>query len=196
MTLYIWRHPKPIAAEGICIGQTDLLVDRRKLKRLAHRIERFTRLHQLPKVIWVSPLQRSLKVGQLLAQRGFQCRVAPELAEIDFGEWDGRPWEQITKQEIDDWCDNFAYFAPKQGESLQQLFNRVESWLNKVLVEKNNTSILAVGHAGWITAAKMIDAGHDVPRIAADWSRPVDYRERSSLDFTQKKLAIYDDQSL
>ena len=196
MTLYIWRHPKPIAAEGLCIGQTDIGVDRRKLKRLANQIERFTRLHQLPKFIWVSPLQRSLKVGQILAHRGFECIVAPELSEINFGEWDGRPWEQITKQEIDDWCDNFADFAPANGESLQQLFSRVEGWLNRVLVEQGNTPILAVGHAGWITAAKMIEAGQSVPKIVADWSRPVSYRQRSRLDFHPKKLAIYDDQSL
>ncbi|MDN5664596.1 MAG: hypothetical protein L0G41_00040 [Psychrobacter sp.] len=63
MTLYIWRHPKPMATDGRCIGQSDVAVDKRKLKRLAHRIERFVRRHQLPKVIWVSPLQRSLKVG-------------------------------------------------------------------------------------------------------------------------------------
>ncbi len=181
MTLYIWRHPKPVAADGICIGQTDIRVDRRKLKRLANHIERFTRLHQLPKVIWVSPLQRSLKVGQILAQRGFDCRVAPELAEIDFGEWDGRPWEQIAKQEIDEWCNNFAHFAPKQGESLQQLFERVEGWLNTVLAKRGDMPILAVGHAGWINAAKMMDAGQDVPKIAAAWPSSVAYRERCYL---------------
>ncbi|WP_243443300.1 histidine phosphatase family protein [Psychrobacter sp. JCM 18903] len=69
MILYIWRHPKPMNTEGICIGQTDIGVDKRKLKRLANKIERFVRLHHSPKTIWVSPLQRSLKVGQILAQR-------------------------------------------------------------------------------------------------------------------------------
>ncbi|MEJ6068102.1 histidine phosphatase family protein, partial [Psychrobacter sp. 16-Bac2893] len=90
MIMYIWRHPKPVTAGGLCIGQTDVEVDKRKLKRLANKIQRFVRLQQLPKVIWVSPLQRSLKVGEILAQRGFECRVAPELAEIHFGDWDGQ----------------------------------------------------------------------------------------------------------
>ncbi|MBO1531566.1 histidine phosphatase family protein [Psychrobacter sp. F1192] len=182
MTLYIWRHPKPMATEGICIGQTDVAVDKRKLKRLANRIERFTRLQQLPKVIWVSPLQRSLKVGQILARRGFQCRVAPELAEINFGEWDGRSWAQIAKQEIDDWCDDFAHFAPDHGESLQQLFDRVEMWLAKRLAEQDNLPILAVGHAGWINAAKMIAAGQNIPKVAADWPSAVTYGACSCLE--------------
>lgn len=178
MTLYIWRHPKPLAAAGICFGQTDMAVDNRKLKRLANQIQRFVRLQQLPKVIWVSPLQRSLKVGHLLAQQGFQYHVAEALIEIDFGAWENRPWAQIAKQEIDDWCNDFAHFAPANGESLQQFFRRVESWLN---THMTNSPILAVGHAGWINAAKMIAAGQQVPQLAADWPRPVAYRERSTL---------------
>lgn len=187
MILYIWRHPKPIAAKSICIGQTDIAVDKRKLKRLANKVERFVRLHRLPKIVWVSHLQRSLGVGQILAQRGFQYKVAPELAEINFGKWDGRPWEQISQQEIDDWCHNFAYFAPDNGENLHQLFERAESWIRARTVESNaerdNKPILAVGHAGWINAAKMIAYEQDVPKVATQWPRSVNYLESSRLDF-------------
>ncbi|MBE0405885.1 histidine phosphatase family protein [Psychrobacter sp. AOP22-C1-22] len=187
MIVHMWRHPKPIAAEGFCIGQTDLSVDRRKLKRLANKIQRFVRLHRLPKVIWVSPLQRSLRVGQILAQRGFECRVSKELAEIDFGIWDGQAWAQIEKQEIDDWCDNFANFSPAKGESLQQLFDRVERWLHARVAESgyehNHKFLLMVGHAGWINAAKMIAADQEVPKLANKWPRPVNYQSCSRLEF-------------
>ena len=188
MVLYIWRHPKPIAANGFCIGQTDISVDKRKIKRLANKIQRFVRFHQLPKVIWVSPLQRSLKVGEILAPHGFQYHVAPELAEIDFGGWDGRPWAQIPKQQIDDWCDNFADFAPKGGESLQQLFNRVESWLNEMAAQnRGQKPVLAVGHAGWINAASMIAARQEAPKIAADWPQAVNYLQCRKLNFQPKE---------
>ncbi len=187
MVLYIWRHPKPIAANGFCIGQTDISVDKRKIKRLANKIQRFVRLHQLPKVIWVSPLQRSLKVGEILASHGFRYHVAPELAEINFGNWDGQPWAQIPKQEIDDWCDHFADFAPKGGESLQQLFNRVENWLNEMEAQNSGQNpILAVGHAGWINAASMIVAVQEVPKKATDWPRVVNYLEYRQLNFQPK----------
>ena len=192
MVLYIWRHPKPIAANGLCIGQTDISVDKRKIKRLANKIQRFVRFHQLPKVIWVSPLQRSLKVGEILAPHGFQYHVAPELAEIDFGGWDGRPWAQIPKQQIDDWCDHFADFAPKGGESLQQLFNRVENWLNEMAAQNSGQKpVLAVGHAGWINAASMIAARQEAPKIAADWPQAVNYLQCRKLVFQPKKLTVY-----
>lgn len=188
MVLYIWRHPKPIAANGFCIGQTDISVDKRKIKRLANKIQRFVRLHQLPKVIWVSPLQRSLKVGEILASHGFRYHVAPELAEINFGNWDGQPWAQIPKQQIDDWCDHFADFAPKSGESLQQLFNRVENWLNEMAAQNSGQKpVLAVGHAGWINAASMIVAGQEVPKKATDWPQAVNYLQCCKLNFQPKK---------
>lgn len=184
----IWRHPKPVATDGVCIGQTDVSVDKRKLKRLANKIQRFVRVEQLPKVIWVSPLQRSLKVGEILAQRGFECRVAPELAEIDFGAWEGRAWSEIGQQEIDDWCDDFADFAPKNGENLRQLFKRVEQWLGEVYVDpvqqsvqQPDSPILAIGHAGWINAAKLILAAKDIPKSATEWPRSVGYQSCTRL---------------
>lgn len=187
MILYIWRHPKPMNTEGFCIGQTDVKVDKRKLKRLANKIERFVRLHRLPKVIWVSPLQRSLKVGEILAQRGFRCQVSPELSEINFGFWDGCPWEQIEKEEIDNWCNNFANFAPNNGESLQQLFDRVKAWLNTRKSEETGKieiiPVLVIGHAGWINAAKIIASSQNIPKIAAEWPRSVNYLQYSRLDF-------------
>ena len=43
MTLSVWRHPQPVGAAGRCIGHTDLPVDARKAKRLAHRIRQAAR---------------------------------------------------------------------------------------------------------------------------------------------------------
>lgn len=175
MTLYIWRHPKPLAVEGICLGQTDRGVAKRKLKRLANQIHKYTQRHHLPKVIWVSPLQRSLQVGQLLAKRGFKCHISPELMEVSFGEWDGLPWANIPWQEIDAWCEDFADYQPGNGESVRQLFTRVEQWLNQRVLANEDAPILVIGHAGWINAAKRLATGVGVPQVAADWPRSVGY---------------------
>ena len=187
MKLYIWRHPKPIAAKGICLGQTDMAVDPRKLKRLAHQIQRFVRINDLPKTIWVSSLQRSRKVGQLLAMRGFDYRVEDELSEISFGIWEGCTWQQIPKSEIDEWCDNFASFAPENAENLQQLFMRVTYWLKaqakRQAAENEEMPILVVGHAGWINAAKMLANNQPIPQLAGDWPSSVAYRQLTELEF-------------
>ncbi|RZL33467.1 MAG: fructose-2,6-bisphosphatase, partial [Rubrivivax sp.] len=89
----IWRHPKPRGAEGRCIGgRTDLAVDPRKAKRLAHRIRANARRHALPREVVTSPLARAADVGRWLKRWGFRWRVDAALAEMDFGAWDGRGW--------------------------------------------------------------------------------------------------------
>lgn len=181
MKLYIWRHPKPIAASGICLGQADMAVDPRKLKRLANQIQRFARKHKLAKVIWVSPLQRSLKVGEVLAQRGFKIQQSDKLSELNFGTWEGQAWPQIGKAKIDDWCENFADYNFETGESLMQLFVRVEEWLQ--LQANQEEVVLAIGHAGWINAAKMLADHQPIPKLASDWPSPAAYNELNVLEF-------------
>lgn len=185
MQLYIWRHPKPKQVQGLCFGQSEVAIDRRKIKRLANQIDSYTKKHQLPKQIYVSPLQRSMQVGLYLQQLGFDCQIDERLMETNFGDWEGKPWSQISKDEIDKWCDDFAHFAPVGGESLNQLFERVRAWLNirKIEAAKSKAPILAVGHAGWITTAKMVCAGKEVPSQAKDWPRPVGYCQLSVLEF-------------
>ncbi|WMC09187.1 histidine phosphatase family protein [Oceanimonas pelagia] len=174
MTLYIWRHPRPERAEGLCLGRTDAPVHSRRLRRLANQIQGFARRHCLPRVIHTSPLQRSAGVGKLLAQRGWQWHLVPELQEVDFGDWDGRPWRDIDIAEIDAWCADFAGFAPGGGENLHRLFTRVNGWLSTLPAQP----VLAVGHAGWMNAAHLLAQGTGVPEQAADWPRPVAYRQR------------------
>jgi len=48
-----------------------------------------TRRENLPRIVWVSTLQRSLSVCRWLAQRGWQMHVDARLCELDFGDRDG-----------------------------------------------------------------------------------------------------------
>ncbi|WP_375057937.1 histidine phosphatase family protein [Zobellella sp. DQSA1] len=175
MTLYIWRHPTPLNVANLCLGRTDPGVDKRKLRRLAGQIQRFARRHQLPREIRVSPLQRAREVGRILERRGWRCRVDAGLTEADFGRWDGCPWPQIDRAEIDAWCADFATYAPGGGESLTTLFARVEEWLARLPADP----VLAVGHAGWINVARLLGEGQGVPQQARDWPSPVAYRALS-----------------
>jgi len=178
MSVIIWRHPKPINAAGICLGHTDLPVDPRRTRRLAYRVQQQARQMQLKPVIYVSPLQRSRAVGELLQKQGWEMRVDPLLIEFNFGTWDGQPWEQIHTDEINAWCHNFTEYAPGGAENLQQLFNRVEKWLN----QRASQPRLAVGHAGWINAARIISAGKPLPSQPAHWPSSVKYGKKMLLN--------------
>ncbi|WP_439112103.1 histidine phosphatase family protein, partial [Klebsiella variicola] len=73
---------------------TDLPVDRRKAKRLAHRIRAHARRHGLARVVVTSPRARAADVGRWLRRWGFRWQMDSGLAEMDFGAWDGRHWSE------------------------------------------------------------------------------------------------------
>lgn len=176
--LSVWRHPKPIGAAGRCIGRTDLPVDPRKAKRLAHRIRRHARSHRLPREVWTSPLRRAANVGDWLARWGWVHRIEPTLAEADFGEWDGQRWDDIGEPAITAWCADFAAYDAHVGESVAALFARCAGSLTTL---SRHAPSCVVAHAGWINAARRLSAGQGVPSAAHDWPVAVGYGSRLDL---------------
>lgn len=167
--LWCWRHPRARGAAGRCIGQTDLAVDPRKAKRLAHRIRAMARQQRLPRRVWVSTLQRSAQVGACLRRWGWQVRVDARLSELDFGRWDGRPWSAIAWAEVEAWQQDLLQHAPGGGESVQTLARRVHAFVADV--GAGDGVALLVTHGGWINALCHVPV--DARTLAAvDWPAP------------------------
>jgi alpha-ribazole phosphatase len=170
--LWAWRHPRPDAAAGRCIGRTDLPVDPRRAKRLAHRVEAVVQRERLPRQVWTSPLARCADVGRSLARRGFRHRIDARLAELDFGRWDGRAWSGIDPAEVAQWEQDFLHHAPGGGEPLAALLRRTREFLAEHGRPGGAPAVLVVGHAGWIQAASLPDG---VAPDAATWPRAPGY---------------------
>lgn len=167
MDVVIWRHPLAKGTAGRCIGRTDVPVDRRKAKRLAHAVRREARRRGWPREVWTSNLRRSTVVGEILSSWGWVHRRDERLNELDFGGWDGGRWEDIGALAVQAWCDDFANHAPGGGESLARLFSRCAAFLASR--GHADLPLLVVGHAGWMQAARLIAEGAQPPRRAADW---------------------------
>ncbi len=177
MTLVVWRHSKPQAVAGLCLGRTDARVDPRKAKRLAHRVRRWARLAGAPHVVVTSPLQRGAAVGLWLARWGWQHIVDERLSELDFGTWDGCTWAAIGAAPVQAWCDDFMHHAPGGGEPVAALLQRCAA----VLAERDGAMpMCAVGHAGWISAAVWLQQHPGESPTAAAWPAAVRYGERVS----------------
>ncbi|NUZ06782.1 histidine phosphatase family protein [Piscinibacter koreensis] len=171
--VHAWRHPRAEGGAGCCIGRTDLPVDPRKAKRLAHRIRAFARRARLPHIVVTSPLRRSCEVGCWLARWGWTHRVDPALAELDFGTWEGRGWASVPVQEIDAWCADFVHHAPGGGESLAALLRRVERF-------EPAGACVVVTHGGWLSAAAWLTRGA-VPATSERWPPPPSFGQRVAL---------------
>lgn len=161
--LWLWRHPKAKQSEGRCIGRTDLDVDARRVRRLARRIRRQALRHGLPQIVITSPLQRCQAVGRYLRRLGWVHHIDAALVEMDFGLWDGLPWDAISRNEIDTWCANFLSYHPGGGESLDNMFNRVAAW------RIPETARIIVGHGGWMLVRQWLGSGRSRPIRADDW---------------------------
>ena len=165
--LWCWRHPPARCAKDRCIGRTDLLVDPRKAKKLAHRIRATARRHALPQVVWVSPLQRALAVGRWLQRWGWRLHVDARLCEMDFGLWDGKPWAAVPWAEVEAWQEDLLHHAPGGGESLQQVAARVQAFV----ADAGSKPRLLVSHGGWINALLHVPPGlQQMP--ASRWPTP------------------------
>ncbi len=160
----VWRHPKPQGAQGRCIGRTDLRIDRRKAKRLAHRIRAEARQAGWPKAVVTSPLRRCAEVGRILRAWGWRHRVDAQLLELDFGAWDGQPWSALGVEALDAWVANFARYAPGDGESLLALLERARAW------QPEAGERCAVGHGGWMRARLWLAQHGDKLPSAAEWT--------------------------
>jgi alpha-ribazole phosphatase len=171
----IWRHPKPVGAEGRCIGgRTHLAVDPRKAKRLAHRIRAHARRHGLPREVVTSPLARAADVGRWLKRWGFVWRVDATLREMDFGAWDGKAWHDIPSADFERWMADFCGFAFDGGESLHALLQRVVAW--------QPCCSLGVGHGGWVNA-RLWAALQDGDPSPHTWPPPPRYGRPTSILF-------------
>lgn len=166
--LWAWRHPRAEGAQGRCIGRTDLPLDRRRAKRLAHRVRKAARAHGLPRLVWTSPLRRSREVGRWLRRWGWRHRIDARLLELDFGAWDGRAWTGIDAAEVSAWESSFAHHRPGGAESLDELLARARAFLRD---RSPDQPVLVVGHAGWMQALSWHQEHPQWPS-AAQWPAP------------------------
>jgi alpha-ribazole phosphatase len=157
--LWCWRHPRCEGARGRCIGRTDVAVDRRRAKRLAHRIHTAARRAGLPRTVHSSPLARCAAVARVLRRWGWRVVLDARWSELDFGRWEGQSWTAIDPAEVAAWEADFLHHAPGGGESLASMRARVSEAVTAHA--SNSQPLLLIAHAGvmqllalWAVAAQ------------------------------------------
>ena len=112
-----------MVAPGVCYGRTDLAVDP-DLLALALPALRATLPAGVP--VFSSPLRRCAMLATALA--GTSVRYDPRLAELDFGDWEMRRWDDIERAGVDAWAADMACYRPGGGESVLDMARRVAAF--------------------------------------------------------------------
>jgi alpha-ribazole phosphatase len=155
MEIYLVRHPRPSRSDGLCYGRTDLAVEPHVVAAaLASLHSRFTAAILRQALIFTSPALRCLRLAQALAAPR-EPGIAQELQEIDFGVWEGKPWESVPRAELDAWaCDVWTY-RPGGGESAAMVAARWRRWALRITARDavSHNPVIAMTHAGLIRVA-------------------------------------------
>ena len=188
MRLHLVRHPKPIVAPDICYGATDLPVPAQENARVLRCL--MTTL-PTPTLLFSSPLRRCADLADSLSARcGWRPPIHDQrLAELDFGSWEMRTWEDIPRAEIDAWASDTLDYRPGGGESVTLMAARVSEFYGDLQRshsgrQHDNDDVIVVCHAGTIRlllACQHTLAPAEVAREAASTPHAIAYGEVVSL---------------
>lgn len=105
----------------------------------------------------VSPLHRARQTADLLAPllAPASRTELPELSEMEFGDWAGRPvaevWDEISTGPLHNWSFLTADTLPPGGESFTMLATRVAGWMESLAFD--TAPLVIIAHSGVMRAA-------------------------------------------
>ena len=152
MKLHLVRHGPALDADGRAMGHTDAPLSPEGIEQVARLVTAWPRT---PSRIWSSDLRRARETAERIGQR---WDVAPaidaRLREMNFGEWDGRFWNALEREDPDrlkHWMESWVTERVPGGESFTLLSERVRDWYARCLADPAE-EIVVVAHAGSIRA--------------------------------------------
>lgn len=105
------------------------------------------------KRIYTSRQKRAAETAKIVGQHlGIEPEVREGLEEINFGKWEGHTWRQVRElfpREYFIWHGNRRYEVPPEGESYQQLLDRLLPTLDDIM-NRDSQDVLNITHSAVI----------------------------------------------
>lgn len=154
--LILVRHTQPALAAGICYGRLDLDL----APTWPQEFEQCLALIPTVSCILSSPSSRCQRLARALGRRdGVDVHMDERLLELNFGTWEGRAWDDVPRDAIDEWVADAVDYAPGEGESLRMLWLRVLEFREQVLGRVSGNAAVVVSHHGPLRALAAQSAG-------------------------------------
>ena len=148
ITIYLMRHGDT-GLSGRYIGLSDVAVSEKGLQELKAGSAHAKMLQ--PDKILVSPLLRCRQSLETLGLNGTE-HVIDDLAEIDFGRWEGKSFAEVAESDpqlVEKWSAGARGFVFPDGESIAHFQKRMES-VAELLKTQSCKKILLLTHGGVI----------------------------------------------
>ncbi len=155
--LHLLRHGAPeTGGRRLCYGHLDLGLSPHGLAQHAALVRLVADHLPKPDGILSSDLGRAAQLARALGEAlGLPVILDPALREQHMGDWEGRPWEALTAEDVEGvrafWSD-YAGARPPGGESLGDLAARVRGALDARWAQLRGGRWVVVGHVGVLRA--------------------------------------------
>ena len=136
--LYLIRHGRVEFPEGVrrCIGRTELPLSAAGQRQGKDLGDYFTR-HPITKV-FASPLERCQETAELLGKGVHPVQTVAGLQELDMGEWENVPMNQLHKE---------LESEPELGEGRETGLKRFREAVREILCQSEG-DVAVVAHGG------------------------------------------------
>ena len=150
--LILARHGSiGVSYEGCYVGARDVLLDNHGRDQAAALGKALA--GRKVDCAFSSPQRRALETAEIAGNMiGLEFTVDPDLREVDFGEWEGKTFQEIEKSDpelVEKWACFDSDFAFPGGERIQDYFDRVKRAAGRLAGNPAET-VLAVTHGGVI----------------------------------------------
>jgi alpha-ribazole phosphatase len=153
--LALIRHTAVDCAPGICYGRLDLPLAPAKaegdIRAVCAQLAGFEAAR-----LWSSPALRCRRLAEALGRP----ILDPRLVELDLGAWEGRPWDDVPRAELDRWAADPLGFAAPGGETGEMLVARVRSFFEELRATEGDHAV--VSHGGPLRILSALAGGRAV----------------------------------
>ena len=147
MDIYLIRHTQAANNEGLCYGQTDVVLADSYADEMASLHNKLPEFEDDCSVL-SSPLTRCLQLAQTFSDNVITDQ---RLLELNFGSWEGLKFDAIEAEVFQHWTDNMVTAKPPGGENFEDLYLRTTAFW-KDLLAIDAKQVLVFTHAGVIRA--------------------------------------------
>ncbi|MDE6786893.1 MAG: alpha-ribazole phosphatase [Muribaculaceae bacterium] len=155
MQLILIRHTSAAVPRGVCYGQTDVALAESfpdEASAVKENLKKFT----FDKV-YSSPLSRCVKLAHFC---GYENPIIDHrLIEMNFGEWEMKPYDEITDPRLQEWFDDYINVAATGGESVLDQRRRLMDFIDEIKELHSDNTIGIFTHGGILINALVALAG-------------------------------------